>query len=95
MAWILFRKNLNVVMDEKSVFYMSFNGFIANSAQANWIATWKFYGSNDPTIPMEEPENTGLFHWLANLDKVIQKYIKPFVQLNTKNSIKNIRMPRL
>lgn len=39
----VFWKNLNVVMAENSVLDISFKGFMADSAQANWIVVQKLY----------------------------------------------------
>ena len=57
-----------------------FKEFMVDSAQANWNAVRVVYGDGDPSLPVVARECTCLFHWSASLDKMIQKYIKPFLQ---------------
>jgi hypothetical protein len=56
-------KNLNVVVAKHGITQPKFNGFMANSAQANWNAVQIIYGSGDAAIPMKDHERTCLFHW--------------------------------
>ncbi len=79
-AQILFWENLNKVMAENDVPHVNFKGFMADSAQANWIAVRTVYGSGDPTEPMVEKERSCYFHWMANLDKYTTKYIRLSLQ---------------
>ena len=54
-------------------------GFVANITYANWNEVGKTYGNGDPTVPMEDCEHNCLIHWFANLDKVTQKFVKPYL----------------
>jgi hypothetical protein len=83
-AQILFWQNLNSVMHEHGVSSINFKGFMADSAQANWIAVRKVYGGGDENTPMKDKERTCLYHWSVNLDKYTQKYIKPSMQAHHK-----------
>ena len=58
----LFWTQLNTVMRENGVDTVNFKGFMADSAQANWNAVRKVYGSGDPGVCMEGRERTCLFH---------------------------------
>jgi len=52
-----------------------FQGFMADSAQANWNAVRIVYGSGDPSIPMDGQERTCYFHWTQSLETHTKKYI--------------------
>ena len=58
----LFWTQLNTVMRENGVDTVNFKGFMVDSAQANWNAVRKVYGSGDPGVGMEGRERTCLFH---------------------------------
>ena len=47
---------------------VNFKGFMTNSAQANFNAVRKFFGSRDSSIPMEGKERIYQFHWSMALD---------------------------
>ena len=85
-AQSLFWENLNVVMAKNSVPNVNFKGFIAN-----WNGVTAIYGDGDPSLPMVARERTRIFHWSANLDKVIQKYIKPSLQFQHKRICKDYK----
>lgn len=91
VAQTLFWENLNKVMAENGVPNVNFKGFMADSAQANWIAVRKVYGSGNPDEPMEDRERTCFYHWSANLDKYTTKYIKPEMQFQHKQLCRNYR----
>jgi hypothetical protein len=55
-------KELNDLMRKYSVENTNFKSFMADSAQANWIAVRIVYNSGDPKVPMENREHTYLFH---------------------------------
>ena len=50
-AHIVFWEILNVVMLENGVPNVNFKGFMADNAQANWIAVRKIYEDGDPLFP--------------------------------------------
>ena len=50
-AQIIFWKNLNHVMARHGVPLPQFQGFMADSAQANWNAVRIVYGGGDPRLP--------------------------------------------
>ncbi len=52
-----------------------FQGFMADSAQANWNAVRIIYGSGDPKVHMEGHERTCYFHWTQSLEKHTKQYI--------------------
>ena len=81
-AWAqtIFWENLNVVMLENGVPNVNFKGFMADSAQANWIDARKIYRDGDPSVPLEGHEHACFFHWSTNLDKITQKHIWPSLQ---------------
>jgi hypothetical protein len=62
VAQTVFKKNLNDVMAKHGVPEPKFNGFMANSVQANWNAIRVLYGSGDATIPMKDRERTCFFY---------------------------------
>ena len=62
-AQIIFWKNLNHIMARHDVLSPWFQGFMANSAQANWNAVRIVYGSGIPKVPMPGRERTCYFHW--------------------------------
>ena len=68
-AEIIFWKNLNHVMARHGVLSPQFQGFMADSAQANWSAVRIVYGSGDPKVPMPSQERTCYFHWSQALEK--------------------------
>ena len=72
----LFWTQLNTVMRENGVDTVNFKGFMADSAQANWNAVRKVYGSGDPRVCMEGREHTCLFHWMLCLQRATTKNIK-------------------
>ena len=84
IAQILFWENLNKVMANNGVPNVNFKGFMADSAQANWMAVRRVYGSGDPKVPMEDRERSCFFHWMANLDKYTTKHIKLSLQVQHK-----------
>ena len=71
-------------MADNGVPNVNFKGFMADSAQANWIAVKKVYGSGNPDEPMEDCERTCFYHWSPNLNKYTMKYIKPELQYQHK-----------
>ena len=78
-------------MAKNGVSKVNFKGFMADNAQANWIAVRMIYGDGDPTLPMVARERICFFHWSASLDKVIQKYIKPSLMFQHKQIRKNYK----
>jgi hypothetical protein len=66
-------------IEENGVLNINFKGFMADSAQANWNVVRAIYEDGDPSLPMVARERICLFHWSASLDKVTQKYIRPFL----------------
>ena len=77
---IIFWKNLNHIMARHDVPSPQFQGFMADSAQANWNAVQIVYGSGDSKVPMLSRERTCYFHWSQNLEKHIKQYIKHDLQ---------------
>ena len=52
------------------------------------------YSDGDSTLPMVARERTYFFHWSTSLDKVTQKYFKPFLQFQHKrlcNDYKDVK----
>jgi hypothetical protein len=90
-AQTIFWENLNVVMLENGVPNVNFKGFMADSAQANWIVVRKIYGDGDTSVPLEGRERTCLFDWSANLDKITQKHIRPSLQHEHKQLCKDYK----
>jgi hypothetical protein len=90
-AQTIFWENLNAVMLENGVPNVNFKGFMADSAQANWIAVRKICGDGDTSVPLEGRERTCLFHWSANLDKITQKHIRPSLQHEHKQLCKDYK----
>ena len=78
-------------MAENVVPNVNFKGFMANSVETNWNAVRMTYGDGDPSLPMVTRECTYLLHWSISLDKVIQKYIKPFLQFQHKQIYKDFK----
>jgi len=74
-AQLVFWRNLNHVMARHGIPEPQFQGFMADSAQANWNAMRIVYGSGDPSIPMEGQERTCYFHWMQSLETRTKKYI--------------------
>ena len=72
----LFWTQLNTVMRENGVDTVNFKGFMADSAQANWNAVRKVYGTGDLRVGMEGRERTCLFHWTLCLQRATTKNIK-------------------
>ena len=86
-----FGKNLNFVMAKSGVPNVNLKGFMADSPQANWNEVRTIYGDGDPSLSMVAHERTCLFHWSTSLDKVTQKYIKPFLQFQHKQICKDYK----
>ena len=59
---IMFWKTLNLVLARSGVPKTNFKGFMADSAQANWNAMRVVYGLDNIAKPMENREQTCLFH---------------------------------
>ena len=59
---------------------VNFKGFMADSAQANFNAVRKIFGSGDKSIPMEGKEQTCQFYWSMALDCHTRQLIKPKLQ---------------
>ena len=57
-----------LVMEKQDVMNLNFCGFMADSAQANFIAVQEIFGTGDKTQPMVNRERTCLFHWTTTLD---------------------------
>ena len=79
-AQIIFWKNLNHIITRYGVLLLQFQGFMADSAQANWNAVWIVYGSGDPKVPMPDRECTCYFYWSQSLEKHTKKYIEHSLQ---------------
>ena len=77
---IIFWKNVNHVIARHGVLLPQFQGFMADSAQANWNAIQIVYGSGDPKVPMLGQEHICYFHWIQSLEKHIKQYIKHNLQ---------------
>lgn len=56
-------------MDRNGVKALQFQGFMVDSAQANWHAMRIIYGSKNPKVPMEGRERTCYLHWMQPLEK--------------------------
>ena len=67
-------------MARHGVLSPQFQGFMADSAQANWNAIRIVYGSGDPKVPMPGREHTCYFHWSQSLEKHTKQYIKHNLQ---------------
>lgn len=72
VAQTLIEKKM-VFMAKNGVAHMDFKAIMANNARANWNVVRKTYHNGDLTMPMEDCEDTNLFHRFANLDKNTQK----------------------
>ena len=59
---------------------VNFKGFMVDSAQANFNAVRRIFGSGDKNIPMEGKERTCQFHWSIALDRHTRQLIKPKLQ---------------
>ena len=79
-AQIIFSKNLNHVMARHGVPLPQFQGFMADSAQANWNAVWIVYGGGDPKVAMLGRERTCYFHWNQSLEKHMKQFSKHDLQ---------------
>ena len=65
------------VMEKHSVKNVEFAGFMADSAQANFNAVHKIFGSADKTVPMIRKERTCQFYWSMVLNQHTRQHIKP------------------
>ena len=74
-AQILFWRLLNRVMSAHMESNITFRGFMADEAQANWIAVRTVYGE-DPSKPMIGKERSCLFHFMDSMRKRTEKNIK-------------------
>ena len=74
-AQVLFWENLNIVMARHDLPRHSFKGFMADSAQANWMAIRIVYGDGSPQNEMVNKERTCLFHWAQSMIKYAKKYV--------------------
>ena len=79
-AQIIFWKNLNHVMARHGVPLPQFQGFMADSVQANWNAVRIVYGGGDPKVAMLGHERTCYFHWSQSLEKHTKQFIKHDLQ---------------
>ena len=77
---ILFWQNLNSVLARSGVPKTNFKGFMVDSAQANWNAVRIVYGSGNIAEPMENREQTCLFHWTQSMEKHIVAEIRRNLQ---------------
>ena len=68
------------LLNRHGVKNVNFKGFMADSAQANFNAVRKIFGSGDRSIPMEGKEQTFQFHWSMALDCHTRQLIKPKLQ---------------
>ena len=59
---------------------VNFKGFMADSAQANFNAVRRIFGSGNKNIPMAGKERTSEFHWSMVLDRHTRQLIKPELQ---------------
>ena len=59
---------------------VNFKGFMAYSAQENFNAIRKIFGSGNKSIPMEGKERTCQFHWSMALNRHTKQLIKPELQ---------------
>ena len=59
---------------------LQFQGFMADSAQANWNTVRIVYGGGDPKVPMTGHERMCFFHWTQSLEKHTKQYIKHDLQ---------------
>ena len=59
---------------------VNFKGFMVDSAQTNFNAIRKIFGSGYKSIPMEGKERTCQFHWSMALDWHTNQFIKPELQ---------------
>ena len=53
------------------------------------------YGDGDPNLHLVARERTCLFYWSAGSDKVIQKYIKPSLQFQHKQTCKDYKISKI
>lgn len=65
---VLFWELLNRVMSVQLENHVTFHGFMADEAHANWIVVRTVYGS-DPNVPMVGKERSCLFHFMDNIRK--------------------------
>lgn len=74
-AQVLFWELLNRVMSAHVCDPITFRGFMADEAQANWNAVRIVYGEGIDT-PMIGKERSCLFHFMDSVNKHTQKHIK-------------------
>ena len=79
-AQIIFWKNLNHIMIRHGIPSPQFQGFMGNSAQANWNAVRIVYGGGDSKVTMAGREQTCFFHQTQSLEKHTKEYIKHDLQ---------------
>ena len=75
-AQVIMWEALIRIMKKHGVPSPTFTGFMADSAQANFNAIRRIFGSGDPTIPMEGKERTCLLHWRKSFDLHNKRHIK-------------------
>ena len=73
-------RSMLLVLDQHGVKNVNFKGFMADSAQANFNAVRKIFGSGDKNVPMDGKERTCQFHWSMALDRHTKQLIKPELQ---------------
>ena len=83
-------RSLLQVMEAHGYSNITFKGFMADSAQANFNAVRIVFGSGDPKIPMENRERTCQFHWKMALERHTKQLIKPELQARHIGSARSI-----
>ena len=73
-------RSLLMVMEKHGVKNVNFAGFMVDSAQANFNAIRKIFGSGDKSKPMKDKEQTCQFHWSMAMERHTRQHIKPKLQ---------------
>ena len=91
-AQVIFWRNLNLVVQRNGLDSIEFEGFMADSAQANWNAVQIVYGRGDPIVPIENCErtafSTGRSPWRSTRKPTLEEIYKSSIG----NSAGNTRM---
>ncbi len=80
-------------MANKGVPNPSFNGFMVNSAKANWNVVWIVYGSWNASEPMVDKEWTCFFHWNQSMDRHKTTYQAKVAKKKIGHSAMNTKIP--
>jgi hypothetical protein len=72
--------SLLAVTEKHGMSNVNFKGFMCDSAQANFNVVRVVFGSEDPTVPMENREKMCLFHWKMALEHHTKQLIRADLQ---------------